>query len=51
MGGAYSAHLGDGNAYEIVVGKPEWKSSLGISGRRWENNIKIGLDLDWINLA
>jgi hypothetical protein len=39
------------------VGKPEGKSPLGRSRRRWENNIKIDLrvigrgGMDWIDLA
>jgi hypothetical protein len=45
------------NAYGILVGKPEGKSLLGISRRRWEDNIrmysrKIGWGgMDWIDLA
>jgi hypothetical protein len=31
------------NAYTILVGKPEGKSSLGRPRRRWEDNIKIDL--------
>jgi hypothetical protein len=27
----------------VLVGKPEEKRKLGRSRRRWENNIKIGL--------
>jgi hypothetical protein len=38
------------------VGKPERRRSLGRSRRRWENNIKWGLEkweggMDWIDLA
>jgi hypothetical protein len=39
------------------VGKPEGKSPLGRPRRRWEDNIKIGLQVagcggkDWIELA
>jgi hypothetical protein len=35
---------GRGNLYNrILVGKPEGKRSLGIPGRRWEDNIKMDL--------
>jgi hypothetical protein len=42
-----------------LVGKPEGKRPLGISRRRWKNNIKMVLweirirweGLDWINLV
>jgi len=27
--------------YRILVGKPEGKRSLGITRRRWEDNIKM----------
>jgi hypothetical protein len=30
------------NAYKIVFDRPEEKRPLGISGRRWEDNIKMG---------
>jgi len=39
------------------VGKPEGKRQLGRHRRRWEDNIKMGLqkvgcgDVDWIELA
>jgi hypothetical protein len=45
------------NAYRILVGNPEGKSSLGRPRRRWVDNIKmdhreIGRDgMDWIDLA
>jgi len=29
--------------YRILVGKPERKRPLGIPRRRWEDNIKMGL--------
>jgi hypothetical protein len=44
-------------AYRVLVGKPEGKGALGIPKRRWEDNIKVGLQevgcggTDWINLA
>jgi hypothetical protein len=29
--------------YRILVGKPEWKTSLGRPRHRWERNIKMDL--------
>jgi hypothetical protein len=29
--------------YDVLVGKPERKSPLGRSRRRWEDNIKVDL--------
>jgi hypothetical protein len=46
-----------GNAYMILVGRPEGKRPLEGPRRMWENNIKtdlrrIGLDgIDWIDLT
>jgi transposase len=46
-----------GNAYRILVGKPEGKSPLGSPRRRWVDNIKMDLreigrvGMDWIDLA
>jgi hypothetical protein len=46
-----------GNAYTILVGKPEGKRPLGRPRRRWDDNIRtdlreIGLDLvDWMHLS
>jgi len=43
--------------YRDLVGKPEGKRPLGRPRRRWEDNIKMGLqevgygDMDWIELA
>ena len=43
--------------YRILVGKPEGKRPLGRPRLRWEDNIKIDLQLvgcgcmDWIELA
>jgi hypothetical protein len=45
------------NPYSILVGKPEGKRTLGRTGRRWVENIKIDLrgrvwdSTDWIDLA
>jgi len=44
-------------AYGVLVRKPEGIRRLGIPRRRWEDNIKMGLqevgcvDMDWIELA
>jgi hypothetical protein len=39
------------NAYRILVGKPEGKRRLGISGRRWVDNIKMDLrKIGWYGL-
>jgi hypothetical protein len=44
-------------AYNILVGKPEGRRSLGRPRRRWEENTKMDLgeigfgDMDWIHLA
>jgi hypothetical protein len=50
--------MGDiGNAYRILVRKPEGKRPLGRYRRRWECNIRIDLrdigweGVDWIHLA
>ena len=43
--------------YRVLVGKPEGKRPLGRPRRRWEDNIKMGLqevgcgDMDWMELA
>jgi hypothetical protein len=45
------------NAYNILVGKTEWRLPFGILRRRWEDNIKIdrrGIGWeggDWIHPA
>jgi hypothetical protein len=55
MGGACSTH--GKNAYNMLVGKPEGKRSLGRPGHRWEDNTvidfrEIGWEtVDWIHLA
>jgi hypothetical protein len=44
-------------AYNILVGRPEGRRTLGRPRRRWEDNIKTDLkemgfeDVDWIHLA
>jgi hypothetical protein len=46
-----------GNAYWILVGKPEGKRPLGRPRRRWLDNIKMDIrvngwdGMDWIELA
>ncbi|KAJ4438708.1 hypothetical protein ANN_14655 [Periplaneta americana] len=52
------ARMGEsGNAYRVLVGRPEGKRPLGRPRHRWEDNIKmdlreVGYDgRDWINLA
>ena len=43
--------------YRVLVGKPEGKRPLGRPRRRWDDNIKMGLQevecsgMDWIELA
>jgi hypothetical protein len=50
-------HGEKGNAYKILVRKPEGQRSLGKTKRRWENNIKMVAreieleDVDWIHLS
>jgi hypothetical protein len=45
------------NAYRILVEKPEGKTPLGRSRRKWEDNIKMDLreiglgGMDWIDLV
>ena len=49
--------LGERGAHRVLVGKPEGKRPLGRPGRRWEDNIKMGLQEvggscgDWMELA
>jgi hypothetical protein len=54
----HEARIGEkGNAYRLLVGKPEGRRPLGRPRRRWLNNIRMGLveegwsDVDWIGLA
>jgi hypothetical protein len=49
-------HMGEKRGvYRILVGKPEGKRPLGTPRRRWEDNIKMGLQevgyggMDWIS--
>jgi hypothetical protein len=47
--------MGEKNAYRILVGKPEGKTSLGRPRHMWVDNIKMDLreigwdDMDWIS--
>jgi hypothetical protein len=46
-----------GNAYRLLVGKPEGKGPIGIPRRRWVDKIRMDLgemgwgDVNWIGLA
>jgi hypothetical protein len=47
----------DRGVHRVLVGKPERKRALGTARRRWEDNIKMGLQEvggcrgDWMALA
>ena len=41
MGGACGAYVG--GVHRVLVGKPEGKRPLGRPRRRWEDNIKMGV--------
>jgi hypothetical protein len=51
------ARMGEGrNVYRVLVGKPEGKSPVGRPMRRWEDGIKMDLEIgwgsvEWIHLA
>jgi len=51
------ARMGEINAYNILVGRPEGKRPLGRPSRRWEHNsttdlMEIGWEgVDWIHVA
>jgi len=57
MGEACGTYGERGDVYTGLGGKPEGRSLLGRPRRRWENNIKMGLQdvgwggMDWIELA
>jgi hypothetical protein len=57
LAGACSTNREKKNAYRLLVGKPEGKSTLGRPRRRWIDNIKmdpleIGFGfMGWIGLA
>ena len=43
MGRTCGAHGGEEGHIRVLVGKPEGKKPLGRPRRRWEDNIKTGL--------
>ena len=52
------AHMGEGRGvHKVLVWKPEGKRPLGRPRRRWEDNIKMNLQVvgggcgDWMELA
>jgi hypothetical protein len=48
MGGAWSTYGEKTGVYRILVGRPEGKRPLGITRRRWEDNIKMDLqEVEW----
>jgi hypothetical protein len=57
MDGSCSTNGGEGNAYRLLMGKPEGRRPLGRPRRRWLDNISMDLvevgwgDVDWIGLA
>ena len=57
MGREFSTYGEIRGAYRVLVGKYEGKRPLGRARRRWEDNIKMGLQevgcegMDWIELA
>ena len=57
MGGACARMEEGRGVHKVLVGKPEGKRPLGRPRRRWEDNIKMGLQEvgrgcgDWMELA
>lgn len=52
MGWSCSAHGEIGNAYNILVGRPEVKRTLERPRHKWNNNIKITIkEIVWIGLV
>jgi hypothetical protein len=57
MGGACGTYQGQEKCIEVLVGRPHGKRPIGRPKRRWEDNIKMGLQevgwgcMDWIALA
>jgi hypothetical protein len=51
------ARMGEGrNLYRVLVGKPEGRRPLGRPRRRWEDGIRMDLEIgwggvEWIHLA
>jgi hypothetical protein len=56
MGGACGTY-GERGVFRVLVGKPEGKRPLGMSSRRWEDNIKMNLQevgcggMEWFDMA
>jgi hypothetical protein len=51
-----NCYIRDGDAYRILVGRPEGKIPFGRPRRRWVDNIKmdiqeVGWGINWIDLA
>jgi hypothetical protein len=40
---ACNMHKGEGNAYKVLLGKPDRKGSLKRSRHKWDNNINMDL--------
>ena len=57
VGGACSTYRGGQRSIQVLVGKPEVKSSIRRPRRRWEGNIKMDLEevgrgvVEWIDLG
>jgi len=57
VGGECSTYGGEDRCIRVLVGKPEGKGPLGRPRRKWDDNIKKGLQdvgcggMDWIDLA
>ena len=57
MSGACSTYGEKRDVYRVLAGKPEGKRPLGRPGRRWEDNIKMDLQvvgcesMNWIDVA
>jgi hypothetical protein len=49
VGGTCGTHGGGENCLNGFVGKSEGRRPLGISSRRWEDNIKMDLREMWID--
>jgi hypothetical protein len=50
MGSACSSHGGDGNAYKILIGKPEGKRPRRRLRRGWDDIIEMDLGLESVDL-
>ena len=57
MGGVCNTYGGEERLCRVLAGKPEGMRTLERPRRRWEDNIKMGLQevgcggMDWIDLA